>query len=162
MPRGPRSDTPHTLALDGVYVLDAHGEQLEFHPLPSLSHEDVLSVAARTAARIRQVLRAHGRLSEPGDPGDEALELDDFAVEQPVLLSFNHASARGRDLLSEGAGRPTLRLLDPKAAAHRANAGIGTGKDTGKDDLVARVDAVSVHAASCVDGRERKRGSSGS
>ena len=121
----------HTLALDGVYVLDAHGEQLEFHPLPSLSHEDVLSVAARTAARIRQVLRAHGRLSEPGDPGDEAVETDDFAVEQPVLLSFYHASARGRDLLSERAGRPTLRLLDPKAAAHRANAGVGTGKDTG-------------------------------
>ena len=29
-----------------------------------------------------QVLRVHGRLSEPGKPGDEALEPDDFAVQQ--------------------------------------------------------------------------------
>ena len=57
--------------------------------------------------------------------------------------------------LSTSADHAVAVLISP-------NAGIGTGKDTGKDDLVARVDAVSVHAASCVDGRERKRGSSGS
>ena len=149
----------HTLALDGVYVQDTHGAELEFHPLPSLRQQDVVTVAARTAGRIRQVLRAHGRLAEAGEAGDELFEPDDFAVEQPALLSCYRASARGRDLLSERAGRLSLRLLDPARAAAR---GAGAGKDAGrctndKDELVARVDGVSVHAGTCVDGRDRKR-----
>jgi hypothetical protein len=100
------------------------------------------------------VLRAHGRLAEPGA---EPAEADDFSLEQPVLLSCYDASARGRDLMSERAGRPTLRLLDPAKAARGASAGAVASKGDNKDQLLARVDGVSVHAATCVDGRDRKR-----
>ncbi len=136
----------HTLALDGVYVRDTDSEQLVFHPLPALTREDVVDVATRTAERIREVLRAHGRLA---GEGCELSEPDDLAIEQPVLLSFYQAATQGRDLLSERAGRPTLRLVDPAQAARGATAN--------KDGLVAQVDGVSVHAATCIDGRDRKR-----
>lgn len=72
------------MPLDGVYVHEPHGDRLELHPLASLDHEDVAGVASRTAARIRKLLMTDGRLVEQGDDG---LEPDDFAVEQPVLLS---------------------------------------------------------------------------
>lgn len=136
----------HTLALDGVYVRDADSEKLVFHPLPSLTHEDVVEVATRTAERIRKVLQAHGRLAEEGC---HAPEQDDFAIEQPALLSCYDAAVKGRDLLSERAGRPTLRLVDSAKATRAMNAD--------KAGLVARVDGVSIHAATCINGRDRKR-----
>ncbi len=99
----------HTLALDGVYVGDEPGAELDFHPLPWLAPADVLNVAGRTAARIRQVLRAHGRLVEQGQADEQLLEPTDFAAEQPALLSCYRASVpRGRDLFGERAGSPTL------------------------------------------------------
>lgn len=62
---------PHTLALDGVYVRGDDG-QLDFHPLPAPSAEEVADVARRTAQRVGQLLeqRAEQQDGAGGVVGD--------------------------------------------------------------------------------------------
>jgi len=136
---------PHVLALDGVYVRDTDTALLIFQPLPTLTHEHVDVVAANTAKRIRKVLRKHGRFDEYDCYVPNQQEL---SVEQQALLSCYQASAQGRDLFSERAGRASLRLL-AQTPSRNAN--------DDKQRLVARVDGISIHADTCVDGRDRKR-----
>ncbi len=47
-----------------MYVRDTDTGELRFHPLATLSHEHVVQVATGTAARVRKVLKKHGRFDE--------------------------------------------------------------------------------------------------
>ncbi len=63
-PACPGRGSNHSIAPDGVYVRDADTGKLRFHPLATLRHEHVVQVATRTAAKMRKVLKAHGRFDE--------------------------------------------------------------------------------------------------
>jgi len=61
----------HALA-DGVYVHENGDPRspLEFRGLAAPTHADIAEVAARTAARIEKILKAHGRSLDP-ELGDD-------------------------------------------------------------------------------------------
>ena len=136
----------HVLALDGVYVHDSESVELKFHPLPELSYEHVADVATRTAKRIRKVLKKHGRFDE----NDCYVHNQQYLSEQQqTLLSCYQAAAQGRDLFSQNAPGPSLRLVTEQQQKQ--------SKSADKHALVANIDGVSIHAATHVDGRDRKR-----
>jgi hypothetical protein len=132
----------HTLVPGGVYVRAQDGS-LEFHALPEPTVAEVTSVAAATAARIEQVLAAHGRdFDERTDSGDDQLSLD-----HPALASCYRAATTGQQLLGEHPGQPALRLVgQPPRQRVRSQA-----------TLVAEVRGVNVHAQRVVDGRDRRQ-----
>ncbi|MCE7891057.1 MAG: hypothetical protein DYH12_15395 [Sorangiineae bacterium PRO1] len=78
----------HSLVLDGVYVHEADDPQapLEFRVLDTPTHADIAEVAARTAARVEKILRAHGRSLDPelGDDMPPELALDEHAHRSPT------------------------------------------------------------------------------
>ena len=55
----------HVLALDGVYVRDGATGQLTFRQLPTPTHAEIAQVARRTADRLEQLVRPHGRSLNP-------------------------------------------------------------------------------------------------
>jgi hypothetical protein len=136
----------HMLALDGVYVRDTGTNELRFHPLATLTHEHVVDVAAGTADRVRKVLKKHGRFDE----NDCYVHTEqEPIIEQQALLDCYQASAQGRDLFSQRAPGPSLRLVtEDNRTANQSD---------DKQRLLAQVDGISVHAATWVDGRDRKR-----
>ncbi len=76
----------HALVLDGVYV-HAEGDPrspLEFLELEAPTHEDIAEVAARTAARVEKLLRAHGRSLDPALADETPPEL---TVDDPTLAA---------------------------------------------------------------------------
>jgi hypothetical protein len=128
---------PHTLALDGVYTRDPSGA-LSFHELPPPTHEEVATVASRTASRVERILHHHGI-----DPDDDSSS--DLSVEQPVLTQLLLASAHGIDLFGERAMMPSLRLVTtpPPQPTHATPLPL------------AEVRGFNVHARTHVDGRDR-------
>jgi hypothetical protein len=129
----------HVLALDGVYVRAPSGA-LEFHALGAPTFEEVQQVAEWTHAKIERVLQAHGRTLD--GVGDEPAEL---THDQPVLASCYAASAADVQLLGEGAGQRTLKLVQPvRAVRPEARA-------------LADVGGVNIHAEVAIDGRDRQR-----
>lgn len=71
----------HSLVLDGVYVHENGDPRaaLEFRELDAPTQADIIEVAARTAARVEKILRAHGRSLDPelGDDTPPKLALDE-------------------------------------------------------------------------------------
>ena len=119
---------PHTLALDGIYVRGDDGE-LDFHPLPPPSAEEVADVARRTAVRLHTVLleqRAEAEEQELAEPSGWT-----------VCCA---ASAQGLSLFGSRAGQPPLRLVDPSQAR--------------PDEPIAIVEGVNVHAARTLHGAD--------
>jgi len=136
----------HMLALDGMYMRDTETGKLLFHPLPKLTDEHVADVATLTANRVREVLKKHGRFDE----NDCYVHNEQASfIEQQALISCYQAAAQGRDLFSQGAPGTCLRLVTEKRPMH--------DQSDKKRELVVEVDGISIHAATCVDGRDRKR-----
>jgi hypothetical protein len=137
----------HVLALDGVYVRDKSSGRIDFHALPTPTRAEVADVAARTAERIEQILRAHGRSLDPEMQDDEPPEL---CLDEPGLAAGYAAAARGVSVSGERAGQAVLRLVvlpQPTAAA--------TGNDGAEP--VAEVRGINLHARQRVDGRDRRQ-----
>jgi hypothetical protein len=137
-------DGLRTLIIDGVYVQQGDGDPLVFHPLPAPTHAEVATVAGRIAQRAEAVMRKHGRWVD-GDSTDS--EPDQLSLEQPVLSACYQGCARGIDVLSERAGRPTLRLMTTPPV-------LSTNTEPGP---VAVVRGFNLHAATAVDGCDRDR-----
>ena len=138
------------LALDGVYVRDGATGQPTFRQLPTPTHAEIAQVARRTADRLEQLVRAHGRSLDPQMSQDAPPLLDDA----PGLAGCYDAAARGISVSGERAGQPTPRLIvdhDPPPA-----------KPAELDQPVAEVHGVNVHAKQVVDGRDRPHRWSGS
>ena len=136
----------HVLALDGVYVREDSGE-LVFHELPTPTREEVADVAGRTADRIEQILRAHGRSLDPALGDDEPPPL---CLDEPGLAACYSAAAQGISVTGDRAGRPTCwRLIVPQD--------LPPGAAGDADQPVAEVRGVNVHAKQFVDGRDRKQ-----
>ena len=132
----------HVLVLDGVYVRDEANGQLAFRRLPTPTQADVAEVARRTAERLEQILRAHGRCLDPERTQDAPALLDDA----PGLATCYDVAARGISVGGERAGQPTLRLVAAQAPPPKLD----------EHDLpLAEVRGVNVHAKQVVDGRDR-------
>jgi len=80
----------HTLALDGVFVEDEHGE-LGFHPLPCLTNRDVADILQLATTRILRLLRQKGVVVDDTVNTDEAL-----SDAEPALAELAVASTLGR------------------------------------------------------------------
>ena len=144
----------HTLALDGVYVRNEHGE-LEFLETGEPTAAEVADVARRTAKRVANVLERHGRSARAilgYDASDDDYDdydngagddTDPLQEQQLALASCYGAAARGTTLFGTRAGQPTLRLVQPSDARATAPAAAIMGFD--------------VHAKVAIDGRDRKR-----
>ncbi|MBX3130298.1 MAG: transposase [Polyangiaceae bacterium] len=100
----------HALVLDGVYVhaSDDPRSPLEFRELDTPTHADMAEVAARTAARVERILRAHGRSLDPELGDDTPLEL---VFDEPGLAACYAAAAQGVAVSGDRAGKPPLRLV---------------------------------------------------
>ncbi|MBX3126316.1 MAG: transposase [Polyangiaceae bacterium] len=115
----------HALVLDGVYVhaSDDPRSPLEFRELRAPTHADIAEVAARTAARVERILRAHGRSLDPELGEDTPPEL---VFDEPGLAACYAAAAQGVAVSGDRAGKPPLRLvasLDPPARPGRGRPG---------------------------------------
>lgn len=140
----------HALELDGVYVHENGDPRspLEFRELAAPTHDDIVEVAARTAARVERILRAHGRSLDPELGDDTPPEL---ALDEPGLAACYAAAAQGVSVSGDRAGKPPLRLIaspDPPARPRAADA---------TDEPIAEVRGINIHAAQVVDGRDRRR-----
>ncbi|MBE7481611.1 MAG: transposase [Polyangiaceae bacterium] len=84
----------HSLVLDGVYVHenDDPRSPLEFRELDTPTRTDIAEVAARTAARVEKLLRAHGKSLDPELVEDTPPEL---ALDEPGLAACYAAAAQG-------------------------------------------------------------------
>jgi len=129
----------HTLALDGVYVRDEQGE-LQFHPLPEPTGEEVAQVAAWTHEALLRVLARHGRSLEGVDESPDAIVHD-----QPVLASCYAASTADLQLLGDAPGQRTDKLVRPVRLVPSPT------------EPLAEVGGVNIHAKVFIDGRDRKR-----
>ncbi len=102
----------HVLVLDDIYVRETEGGALVFHPLAAPTEEELADVAKRTALRVQKVLARHGRsldgTSERKDPETIGGQLS--------LSALCAAAASGQGLFGERAGKPLLRVVDPKRA----------------------------------------------
>jgi hypothetical protein len=128
----------HSLFLDGVY-LERHDGSLEFVEFAEPSPKQVADIARRTARRIAAALDKAGWGLDAEMQGDIA----DPAPDQLALAQCYAAAARGVDLAGDRAGHSSLRLIEQDAVQKR--------------EPVAVVAGVNVHAATAVDGRDRKR-----
>ena len=116
--------------------------------LPAPTQAEVAYDARRTAARIEQLLRKHGRSIDPelADDHPHPLDLDD-----PALAACYAAAARGVGLTGDRAGQPTLRLIFPDDAPDRI------AGPPELDEPLAEVRGVNVHAKQVIEGRDRAR-----
>jgi hypothetical protein len=140
----------HALVLDGVYVHEGDDPRapLEFRELDTPTHADIAEVAARTAARIEKILKAHGRSLGPELGDDTPPEL---ALDEPGLAACYAAAAQGISVSGERAGKPPLRLIASPEPPPRPRAADAT------DQPIAEVRGINIHAAQVVDGRDRRR-----
>jgi len=130
----------HVLVLDGVYVRETEGGgALVFHPLAAPTEEELADVAKRTALRVQKVLARHGRSLDGTSERDDA----EPSGEQLSLSALCAAAASGQGLFGERAGKPLLRVVDPK----RARSGERVGESQG----------INVHAEVVVPARDRAR-----
>ena len=136
----------HVLALDGVYVRDKTSGRLDFHALGTPTRVEVADAAARTAARIENILRAHGRSL---DPEMQEAAPPELCETEAGLAACYAAAARGVSVSGEHAGQPQLRLVVSPYATAAAR--------TDDADPVAEVRGVNLHARQCVDGRDRRQ-----
>ena len=129
----------HVLVLDGVYVREVATGALVFHTLGAPSEADLAEVATRTALRVKKILTRHGRsLDGPREDGGS-----EPTREQLALFALCDVAASGHGLLGERAGRPLLRIVDPK----RARNGERVGESHG----------INVHAEVAIAARDRAR-----
>jgi hypothetical protein len=129
----------HVLVIDGVYVRETEGGALVFHPLSAPTEDELEEVAKRTALRVKKVLARHGRSLDGTSEREDA----EPSGEQLSLSALCAAAASGQGLFGERAGKPLLRVVDPK----RARSGERVGESQG----------INVHAEVVVPARDRAR-----
>jgi hypothetical protein len=107
----------------------------------------VAEVAARTAQRVENILRAHGRLLMPRsqDADPPQLELD-----EPGFAACYAAAARGVSIGEQRPGQPPLRLFVTPEPSLEA-----PGQDDA--DPVAEVLGINLHARQSVNGTDRRQ-----
>jgi hypothetical protein len=132
----------HTLALDGIYVVDGKGK-LVFRRVPPPSDVEITRVADRVYRRVAKLMDRRG-LGPQADP-DEA---DTLRHDQPLLAELYSASISERVATGRRAGRRVTRVGD---AVDLENAGLPFGRHC------AAVAGFSVHAGVCVPARDRMR-----
>ncbi len=100
----------HALVLDGVYVHEDGDPSapLRFLELEAPTHAEIAEVAARTAARVEKILRAHGRSLDPALADETSLAL---TAGDPTLAACYAAAAQGVGVSEDRAGLPPLRLI---------------------------------------------------
>jgi hypothetical protein len=128
--------------LDGVYVRDDEGA-LRFHELGDPTHEEITDVARWTHERLDRVLERHNRSLDDLAGDDGAVDL--LAREQPVLASCYEASTADRQLLGDAPGQQTRKLAHAVREVAKRN------------DALAEVGGVNVHAGAAVPSRDRQR-----
>jgi hypothetical protein len=132
----------HTLALDGIYVVDGKGG-LVFRRVPPPSDAEVARVADRIHRRVARLMERRG-LGPQADP-DEA---DTLRHDEPLLAELYSASISGRVVTGPRAGRRIVRVgydVDSEDAA------LPSGR------CCASVAGFSVHAGFSVPPRDRMR-----
>ncbi|MBE7481569.1 MAG: transposase [Polyangiaceae bacterium] len=140
----------HSLVLDGVYVHenDDPRSPLEFRELDTPTRTDIAEVAARTAARVEKLLRAHGKSLDPELVEDTPPEL---ALDEPGLAACCRRRRAGplreRRPRWPAAASPH-RLARPTRAPRAVDA---------TDQPIAEVRGINIHAVQVVDGRDRRR-----
>jgi len=137
---------PHTLALDGVYVLEPSDNpdsapQLRFVSTPAPSKPEVSAVAWEVCERTMKLLKAKG-LALDATPEELVLDYGQGTLlSDPMLAQCGSASMRGVVLLGPRAGRQVLRL--------------GTGpNDTDSRGRAAH--GFDLHAGRRISARDRK------
>ena len=120
-------------------------EALSWLSLPEPTTADVQELTERTAARLERVLRSHGRYLDEEHHDDGAGDADTLAQDQPALAACYQASASGRALFGEEAGKPPQRVLGASVARTPSRA------------LCAQVRGVNIHASAAVPARDRPR-----
>jgi hypothetical protein len=100
----------HTLALDGVYILDNATSPPRFAATPAPSAAEVSQVAWSTCLRTMELLKARG-LAMDATPDDlDPMAGQSSLLHDPLLADCAAASMRGIVLLGPRAGRQVLRL----------------------------------------------------
>ena len=127
----------HVLVLDGVYVRETESGAQVFQGLSAPTEQELADVAKQTALRVQKVLARHGRsLDGTSEPEDA-----EPSGEQLSLSALCAAAASGEGLFGDRAGKPLLRVVDPKRA--RSGERVGQG--------------INVHAEVVVPARDRAR-----
>ena len=132
----------HTLALDGIYIVNAKGEVVFRHVAPPSDAE-----VARIADRVH---RSVARLIERQGLGPEAIpeEADRLQRDQPLLAEIYGASISGRVATGRHAGRRVMKVGDEIDVENQTLASAS---------CCASVACYSVHAGVCVPARDRLR-----
>jgi hypothetical protein len=116
--------------------------------LPAPSRADVAQVALRTAGRIDEILKKHGRAR---DPGCKHSTVPSASLKtSPRSPPATPQPPRGIALSGDRAGQPSLRLVLPAEPPPSA--------DLDPSDPVAEVRGVNVHARQWVHGNAPPRG----
>ncbi|MBM3270572.1 MAG: transposase [Candidatus Sericytochromatia bacterium] len=122
----------HTLAADGAWVRGEDGD-LRFLALPEPTAEEVAQLATRVHVRLLRTLERHGRLGE-------------LSADEHVLASCYGAAAGDVQVLGADPGQRTQKVFGPVPVQVSAT-----------ETPVAQVGGVNIHAATAVDGRDRRR-----
>lgn len=123
----------------GPYVRETERGALVFHPLSAPTEGELAEVAKRTALRVKKVLARHGRSLD----GTSEREGAEPSGEQMSLSALCAAAASGQGLFGERAGKPLLRVVDPKRAR--------AGERVGESQTPREALPVCVSSAACVE-----------
>ena len=131
----------HTNALDGVFSRAQDGG-LEFHPLGTLTDEEVAELVATVRYRVLRKLEREGLLDE-----DEAsFQIDALSDESPALAGIYSAGVQGRVALGQRSGRRVMRIgTDPSAPWV-----------TSRTPLQAHLEGFDLHAGVSVRAEDRE------
>jgi hypothetical protein len=132
----------HTLALDGIYIVNEKGEVVFQHVAPP-SDAEVARVADRVYRRVKRLLERRG-LGPQADP-----ELADILQrDQPLLAELYGASISGRVATGPRADRRVMKVGD---SVEWEDFAVPSGP------RCAAVAGFSVHADVCVPAHDRMR-----
>jgi hypothetical protein len=132
----------HTLYLDGVFARDPIGT-LSFHPVGSVTDEDVAELLAKVRSRVIHLLTREGVLDEDVT----SFQFDELSEQSPSLAGIYSASVQGRVALGQRSGRRVMK--------------IGSEPDspwvTSRTPLQAHLEGFDLHAAVAVGAEDRDR-----
>jgi len=132
----------HTLALDGIYVVQ-EGGQVAFRPVPPASDAEVARVTERIFRRIGKLLERRGL-----GPRSNHDESDTLLHNQPLLAELYSASITGRVATGPRAGRRVTKVGDGIDLEYLA---------VPASPRCASVSGFSVHANVCIPAHKRLR-----
>jgi len=132
----------HTLALDGIYVVE-EGGQVAFRPVPPPSDTEVARLTERVQRRIGKLLERRGL-----GPQADHDESDPLVRNEPLLAELYSTSISGRVATGPRAGRRLAKVGDEVDVENLAvSAGL----------RCATISGFSVHANVCVPAHDRVR-----